>query len=135
MSARDSIEIGAEIIPIIIIHAGRGIFLVRDEAVSSMLTITARSTRLVSMVAIGIIGTPAISGLFAPTNITITASVQTKDMRVAFFSVAREVAPNSGTICIEEPIRSIPIDPYTAISIPDVVKDVDTGFNPHAVRL
>jgi hypothetical protein len=56
-------------------------------------------------------------------------------MRVAFFSVARDVAPNSGTICIEEPIRSIPIDPYTAMSIPDVVKDVDTGFSPHAVRL
>ena len=100
-----------------------------------MLTITARSTRLVSMVAIGITEMPAISGLFAPTNITITASVQTNDMRVAFFSVARDVAPNSGTICIEEPIRSIPIDPYTAMSIPDVVKDVDTGFSPHAVRL
>ena len=88
-----------------------------------------------SIVAIGITETPAISDLFAPTNITITASVQINDMRVAFFSVAREVAPNSGTICIEEPIRSIPIAPYTAMSMPDVVKDVDTGFSPHAVRL
>ena len=104
-------EIGAEIIPIIIIQAGKGIFLVRDAAVSNILTITARSTRLVSMVAIGITEMPTISGVFAPTNITITASVQTNDMRVAFFSVAREVAPNSGTMCIAEPIRSIPIDP------------------------
>ena len=109
--ARERMEIGAEIIPIIIIQAGKGIFLFREAAVRSMFTMTARSTRLVRMVANGITGMPTISDLFAPMNITITASVQMNDIRVAFFSVAREVAPNSGTMCIAEPIRSIPIDP------------------------
>ena len=109
--ARTRTETGVEIIPIIIIHAGSGIFFVRDAAVRSILTMTAMSARLESRVASGMTLIPTISGLFAAMNITNTASVQTKDIRVAFFSVARVVPPSSGTMCMEEPMRSIPTDP------------------------
>ena len=109
--ASTTIETGPEIIPIIIIHPGSGIFFVLEAAVRSMLTMTAMMTRLVRRVASGIILIPAISGLFAAMNITITARVQTKDISVAFFSVARVVPPSSGTMCIEEPMRSMPTEP------------------------
>ena len=78
-------------------HPGNGISWVASETVSIKLMTKAVEARVRSRFAIGSIVMPAITAFCEPTNISNTDSVQSRETKVAFDSLARCVPHSLGS--------------------------------------
>ena len=78
-------------------HPGNGISWVASEAVSIKLMTKAVEARVRSRFAIGSMVMPAITAFCDPRNISNTDSVQSRETKVAFDSLARWVPHSLGS--------------------------------------